>query len=128
MKKKTLLLFFFLFLLFSKENFAITTPTIKDSSTISNDSISTEKIKKKRILFNRQKITAAILAFPLPLGFLGAHRIYLGTKPYVPFVYAGTLGGCIGILPFIDFCVIVLADETMMKSYQNNPKIFMWIK
>lgn len=79
----------------------------------------------KRVRENK-KLVAAALAFPLPFGFFGAHRIYMGTKPYVPFVYIGTLGGCVLILPFIDFVTILLADEETFKRFQDNPKVFMW--
>lgn len=75
---------------------------------------------------NKRSI-AAVLAFPL-LGIVGLHRIYLGTKPYVPVVYIATLGGCAGILPLIDFCVILLSDKETFESYQNNPRVFMWAK
>lgn len=78
---------------------------------------------------NRQKknkrITAAILAFPFPFGIVGLHRIYLGTAPYVPVAYIASLGGVFGVLPFIDFCVLLLdKDET---RYINNKKVFMWV-
>ncbi len=79
--------------------------------------------KKQR---TNKKITAAILAFPFPFGIVGLHRIYLGTAPYVPVVYIGTLGGVFGILPFIDFCVLALDKD--ITRYQENKKIFMWVK
>ena len=71
-----------------------------------------------------KRITAAILAFPLPLGILGVHRLYLGTKPIVPIIYIVTLGGVVGILPFIDFVVLLLADD--IQEYEDNPHVFMW--
>ncbi|MBI4930942.1 MAG: TM2 domain-containing protein [Bacteroidetes bacterium] len=73
-----------------------------------------------------KKLIAAVLAFPFPFGMLGLHRIYLGTKPYMPFAYIGTLGGCLGILPLIDFITILAADEEMLGRYRNNPKVIMW--
>lgn len=73
-----------------------------------------------------KKITAVVLAFPFPFGIVGLHRIYLGTKPYVPVVYIATVGGVFGILPFIDFCVLVFDKD--FDRYQNNSKVFMWIK
>ena len=76
--------------------------------------------------WKRKKITAAILAFPLPFGLLGLHRIYLGTKPYVPFVYIGTIGGCLFVLPFIDFITILSAKEEDFKRFEKNPGVFMW--
>ncbi len=68
---------------------------------------------------------AALLALPLPFGILALHRIYLGTKPYVPVVYIGTLGGVFGILPFIDFCVLLFDND--IERFTNNSKVFMWI-
>lgn len=80
-------------------------------------------IRKKHL--KNKRIIAAILAFPFPFGIVGLHRIYLGTAPYVPIVYIATFGGVLGILPFIDFCVLALDKET--DRYLNNKKIFMWI-
>lgn len=73
-----------------------------------------------------KRFLAAVLAFPFPFGMLGLHRIYLGTKPFMPFVYIGTIGGCFFILPFIDFFTILLSDDQTFKEYENNPKVFMW--
>ena len=82
--------------------------------------------KPKSISFKSKKIIAAVLAFPLPFGILGLHRIFLGTKPYIPFAYLGTLGGCVGLLPLIDFIAILSAKEATLKLYENNPRVFMW--
>jgi TM2 domain-containing membrane protein YozV len=79
------------------------------------------KIRKGQ---TRSKTIAAALAFPLT-GITGIHRIYLGTKPYVPVVYIGTAGGCFGILPFIDFVVILVEKD--ISRYENNSKLFMWV-
>ena len=73
-----------------------------------------------------KKIIAAILAFPFPFGIVGLHRIYLGTAPYVPVVYIATLGGVFGVLPFIDFCVLLMDKDH--ERYINNPKVFMWVR
>lgn len=73
-----------------------------------------------------KKLINGLLSFPFPLGFLGAHRIMLGTKPWVPIVYVATFGGCFGILPLVDFCVLMLSDN--VEQYENNPNVFMWIK
>jgi len=79
------------------------------------------KAKQKK----NKKITAAILAFPFPFGIVGLHRIYLGTAPYVPVAYIGSLGGVFGVLPFIDFCVLLLDKDE--KRYIDNKKVFMWV-
>ena len=82
----------------------------------------TDTISKKKLT----KFIAALTAFPFPLGFMGVHRIMLGTKPWVPVVYVVTFGGCFGLLPLIDFCVIALSKN--IEQYENNPNIFMWVK
>lgn len=83
------------------------------------------QLLKKRQKKNK-KVMAAILAFPFPFGIVGLHRIYLGTAPHVPVVYIGTFGGILGVLPFIDFCVIMLDKD--FDRYLDNKKIFMWVK
>ena len=71
-----------------------------------------------------KKTIAALLAFPVPFGIVGLHRIYLGTKPYVPLVYIATLGGAAGIVPLIDFIFILLEKD--IGKYEDNPNIIMW--
>lgn len=91
---------------------------LKDS--IAPRRITEEKLKK------RKRIIAALLAFPFPFGIIGLHRIYLGTKPFIPLVYIATLGGCVGILPLIDFFVLLTKKE--VDPYLNNEQVFMWVK
>jgi TM2 domain-containing membrane protein YozV len=106
---------------------------IIDSASLSDLNVDLENKSRPNPLLNlfktkqkkNKRITAAILAFPFPFGIVGLHRIYLGTAPYVPVVYIGSLGGIFGILPFIDFCVLILdKDET---RYIDNKKVFMWV-
>lgn len=73
-----------------------------------------------------KKLIPVLLSFPV-LGVVGLHRIYLGTKPYVPIVYIATLGGCLGIIPLIDFAVLTFSKKEKLQQYLNNPKVFMWI-
>lgn len=74
----------------------------------------------------QKKRVCAFFAFPFPFGFVGAHRVMLGTKPWIPIVYVATFGGCFGLLPLIDFLVILNAKD--IEQYENNPNLFMWIK
>lgn len=83
-----------------------------------------KKHKLKKENFN--KVTAAIMAFPIPFGIVGLHRINLGTKPYVPVIYIATVGGCFGVLPLIDFFVILFDKNS--DNFVNNPHVFMWAK
>jgi TM2 domain-containing membrane protein YozV len=92
--------------------------SIKINEIIIDDKVSVDKLKR------RKKIIATLLAFPLPCGIIGLHRVYLGTKPYVPLVYIATFGGAAGIIPFIDFIVLLLEKD--ISKYENNPNVIMW--
>ncbi|MFH2096514.1 MAG: NINE protein [Bacteroidota bacterium] len=70
-----------------------------------------------------KRIIAVILT--ILTGPLGGHRLYLGTSPVVPVVYAVTLGGGCGLLPLIDLLHLLFSKR--LEPYKNNPKIFMWI-
>jgi TM2 domain-containing membrane protein YozV len=74
----------------------------------------------------RKKALTAMLAFPFPFGFMGAHRVMLGCKPWVPVVYVATFGGCFGLIPLIDFIAIIASKD--IEEYENNPHVFMWLK
>jgi TM2 domain-containing membrane protein YozV len=74
----------------------------------------------------RKKLISAMLAFPFPFGFMGAHRVMLGSKPWIPVVYVATFGGCFGLLPMIDFIAIICSKD--IEQYENNPHVFMWLK
>ncbi|MCC6182306.1 MAG: hypothetical protein IT237_10765 [Bacteroidia bacterium] len=75
---------------------------------------------------NNKRIIAAILAFPFPFGIVGLHRIFLGTKPYVPVSYIASFGGVFGVLPLIDFFTIIFHKE--FEQLENNGRVFLWIK
>lgn len=100
-----------------------------DSVQIKNRLAIIERLTNKKIFSNlddkrKKKVTAALLT--VFLGPLGVHRLYLGCSPIVPAVYVFTLGGCLGILPLIDLMVIIFSDD--LSPYENNNKIFMWVK
>ncbi|HTB30514.1 MAG TPA: TM2 domain-containing protein, partial [Bacteroidia bacterium] len=73
----------------------------------------------------KHRLFAALLAFPL--GVFGLHRMYLHTSGKVPIIYIVTLGGGLGILPFIDF-VLILLNKDIHTNYTSNPHLFMWEK
>ncbi len=97
-----------------------------EKSLIFNNSPNPFRQRFRKKTADNRRLIAACLSFPLPLGFLGVHRIFLGTNPYVPVAYAGTLGGCLGAVPLADFFVIVFSKN--LEQYTNNPRFFMWIK
>jgi TM2 domain-containing membrane protein YozV len=74
----------------------------------------------------KKRIVCALFALPFPCGFVGAHRVMLGTSPWVPIVYVATFGGCFGLLPLIDFCFITFSKD--LTPFENNPHVFMWAK
>lgn len=88
-----------------------------------NDSIP-EPVNKADL--RKRKFVAAIMALPFPFGIVGAHRVMMGTAPWVPIVYIATFGGCFGLLPLIDFCAIVFSKD--FEQYENNEQVFMWVK
>lgn len=97
--------------------------------TTRTDSLHVKEESPRKIHLSKKenkKLIAAILAFPVPFGFIGLHRIYLGTEPWIPVVYLITAGGGM-ILPLIDFIAILCADKEELKKYENNNKMFMWI-
>ncbi len=80
---------------------------------------------KDTIHHKKHRLVAALLAFPL--GVFGLHRMYLGTSGNVPLIYIVTVGGVFGVLPFIDF-VLILLSKDINKTYTGNQHLFMWQK
>jgi TM2 domain-containing membrane protein YozV len=72
----------------------------------------------------KNAIVAAILSFFL--GGLAIHRYYLGTKPTMFFYYFCTIGGIFGIVPFVDF-IMLLVNSDNVGQYCNNNKFIMWL-
>jgi len=95
--------------------------TLKRETIAADDTLTQEE-------FRKEKFIAAALAFPIPFGFTGMHRIYLGSGPWVPVVYLCTGGGGFGLLPLIDFIFILKADREEFEKYLANPKLFMWVE
>lgn len=88
------------------------------------------KVRKKRLkkVFNlhkdkgkHSKVNAAV--FDVSLGLLGVHRLYLGTSPKVPVIYAVTLGGA-GFLILADLGIIIFSKD--LEKFANNDHVFMW--
>lgn len=134
MKFKLLVVFFFIASTIVAKHRLITVYYLDSTSTVmSSENIVVDDKKPNPVfqLFHKKqrlnkRITAAVLAFPFPFGIVGLHRIYLGTKPYVPVAYIASLGGGFGILPLIDFFVITF--DKNFDHYRDNGKVFMWVK
>lgn len=72
---------------------------------------------------DKDAVVAIVLDFFL--GGLGIHRFYLGTKTMTGIGYILTCGGIFGIVPLVDFIVLII-DHDDISPYINNPKFFMW--
>lgn len=59
------------------------------------------------------------------LGGFGVHRFYLGTEVMTGVGYILTCGGIFGIVPLVDFIVLIINMDDI-SPYINNPKFFMW--
>ena len=71
----------------------------------------------------KDAVVAIVLDFFL--GGLGIHRFYLGTETMTGIGYILTCGGIFGIVPLVDFVVLIIDNKDISK-YVNNPKFFMW--
>jgi len=72
---------------------------------------------------DKDAIVAIVLDFFL--GGFGIHRFYLGTETLTGLGYILTCGGIFGIVPLVDFIVLII-DNKDISPYINNPKFFMW--
>jgi TM2 domain-containing membrane protein YozV len=141
---KTKLVFLFIYILFctaftqaqnemsvtiaidTSQNHVITQTDVLDKNVVSID---TKDTSQPHIIIKhpKKKWIAALLAFPLPFGVVGLHRIYLGTQPHIPLVYVGTVGGVFGLLPLADFIAILNTKEDDLQNF-NTGKVFFWIR
>lgn len=71
------------------------------------------------------KDAAVALVLDFFLGGFGVHRFYLGTEVMTGIGYILTCGGIFGIVPLVDFVVLIINYNDISK-YVNNPKFFMW--
>ena len=94
---------------------SVTSPEM--TSVVSNPSVALMPSKDK------DAVVAIVLDFFL--GGLGIHRFYLGTETLTGIGYILTCGGIFGIVPLVDFIVLII-DNKDISPYINNPKFFMW--
>lgn len=77
------------------------------------------------VVASKEKDAVVAILLDFFLGGLGIHRFYLGTKPMTGIGYILTCGGIFGIVPLIDFIVLII-DNDDISPYIDNPKFFMW--
>jgi TM2 domain-containing membrane protein YozV len=75
------------------------------------------------VMADKDPIVAIVLNFFL--GQLGVHRFYLGTKVMTGIGYILTCGGIFGVVPLIDFIMLIINYDDISK-FVDNPKFFMW--
>ncbi|MGB0887778.1 MAG: TM2 domain-containing protein [Vicingaceae bacterium] len=85
-------------------------------SLTSEDSLTVKKVKFKR---------GKAILLTIFTGFLGGHRIYLGTHHRTPIIYSITFGG-VGIIPFIDLIHIIFTKD--LSKFEHKTQIIMWGK
>lgn len=73
----------------------------------------------------KEKDAVVAIVLDFFLGGLGIHRFYLGTKTMTGIGYILTCGGIFGVVPLIDFIVLII-DNDDISPYIDNPKFFMW--
>lgn len=62
------------------------------------------------------------------LGGFGIHRHYMGTSQWMWAIYTFTCGGIFGIVPFVDWVVLLVgAIQNNIGRYTNNASFFMWL-
>ena len=61
------------------------------------------------------------------LGEFGVHRHYMGTRPWMWAIYVFTGFGIFGIVPFVDWVMLLigLVDDNI-SQYVGNTRFFMW--
>lgn len=74
---------------------------------------------------SKQKDAVVAIVLDFFLGGFGIHRFYLGTETLTGLGYILTCGGIFGIVPLVDFVVLII-DNKDISPYVNNPKFFMW--
>lgn len=73
----------------------------------------------------KEKDAVVAIVLDFFLGGLGIHRFYLGTETLTGLGYILTCGGIFGIVPLIDFVVLII-DNQDISPYIDNPRFFMW--
>ena len=61
------------------------------------------------------------------LGLIGIHRLILGTEPINCLWYFLTFGGIFGIVPLVDWVMILIDLIEGEANWLDNPKFIMWV-
>ena len=74
-----------------------------------------------------EKKPVVALIFNFFFGGLGIHRHYMGTSPGMWAIYTFTFAGIFGIVPTVDFIMLIIGVvKDDISAYIGNTKFFMW--
>jgi TM2 domain-containing membrane protein YozV len=77
-------------------------------------------------LKEKDPVIAWLISFPG--GMLGLHRVYLGTSTKTVLLYIFTVGGVFGIVPMIDWILLLQGIQNGdISKYIGNRKFIMWL-
>jgi TM2 domain-containing membrane protein YozV len=99
-----------------------------ETSMISNNSTDLSSIVSNTsatLMPSKDKDAVVAIVLDFFLGGFGIHRFYLGTETLTGLGYIFTCGGIFGIVPLVDFVVLII-DNKDISPYIDNPKFFMW--
>lgn len=75
---------------------------------------------------NKNAFVAALI--DVFLGWIGIHRMYLGSSDWMWAYYGITVCGIFGIVPLVDFIVLIVAGvQDNVGQFCNNSNYFMWM-
>ena len=97
---------------------------IEASAFSLNDMTATSALTSTLPASDKEAAIALLLDFFL--GGFGVHRFYLGTEVLTGVGYILTCGGIFGIVPLVDFIVLII-DLDDISKYVDNPRFFMWM-
>lgn len=90
------------------------------------DLASASSASSSAVISTKSDAVALVLCFIV--GGFGVHRHYMGTAPAMWALYTFTFGGIFGIVPLVDFIVMLidLVEDNGYGAYYGNTKFFMW--
>ncbi len=104
------------------------TGLISESFSILHSQFSIDSVQFETQFSQSRKdpIIAWLISFPV--GFLGLHRVYLGTDVKTVLLYIVTAGGFLGIVPMVDWILLLKGIQTGdISKYVGNRKFLMWL-
>ena len=77
-------------------------------------------------LKEKDPVIAWLISFPT--GMLGLHRAYLGTSTTTVILYIVTAGGILGIVPMIDWILLLRGIQNGdISKFVGNRRFIMWL-